>query len=176
MDQTVFVANILLGVLVAATGSAAGIWLPDGAALMIAGLAICRICWIEDNIHHDLLPAKRIPTGYRACRNRRRSLFGKVVSDRTDDADSPLLLASELRVQSHAWAAFAWALIAGSALGQGSPAVYVGASIALALSLRHADYLAWSQTVLAGGRPLPRRQLVARGPLARLAYSSRRPD
>jgi hypothetical protein len=93
---------LMLGAVVTLAGSIAGLWLPAGAALLLLRLAVCRICWIEDNIHHDLLSAERMPPGYRACRTRRSALLGTGAAEPGADPDCPRRLAAELRLQAHA--------------------------------------------------------------------------
>lgn len=167
---------LMLGAAVTAAGSMAGLWLPPGAALLLLALAICRICWIEDNIHHDLLTAERIPPGYRACRTRRSAFLGTAPADPEGDPNCPRRLAAEMRLQAHALAAFSWALVAGMVLKGGMPLTYAAGAGALFIALRHADYLALGTAILASGRPLPDRLITARGPLTRLAVIPRRPD
>lgn len=159
-----FSDHLLSGALAAAAGSAAGIWLPLGAGLMLLGLALCRICWIEDNIHQDLLPAERLPPGYR---HRHGTPPGEACPQR---------LASQLRVQAHAWAAFSWALAAGVLLPLGAPLTIAAGLVALALALRHADYFGITGAQVATGRPLSRRLIAAHGPLTHFVVIPRRPD
>lgn len=172
----VFSDHLLLGGLVTAAGSAAGLWFPTSFAILLGGLALCRICWIEDNIHHDLLHAEQIPTGYRTCRTRRQNVLGRQFSDDLTNTECPRLLASQLRVQGHAWAAFGWALLAGAVLVHAAAISVVVSMLCLLMALRNADYFAWGQTALIAGRPLPDRLIAGRGPLSRFAYSTRRPD
>lgn len=171
-----FCDHLLLGGLVVGAGAAAGLWLPLGAALLMLALALCRACWIEDNIHQDLLRAETLPPGYRACRERRSGFLGVVFGDGADAVSCPRLLASELRLQAHLWSAFAWAIAAGAALPSGAaPAVGAGA-LALLLALRHADYLAVGAALLARGAPLPPHLIAGRGPLSQFAVIPRRRD
>lgn len=170
-----FCETLMLGAVVVAAGSVAGLWLPLGLAGLLFALVLCRICWIEDNIHHDLLPAERIPNGYRACRDRRSALMGSQSSGR-DDPDCPRRLAAEMRLQSLVLGAFAWALVAGMVLRAGVPLSFLAGIVALFLALRHADYFAFGSAVLATGRPLPDRLIAARGPLSGLAIIPRRHD
>ncbi len=172
----VFSDTLQLGGLVAAAGSAAGLWLPTSFAILLCGLAVCRICWLEDNIHHDLISADSVPPGYRACRARRQHLLGRLFADDLTDTDCPRVLASQLRIQSHAWAAFAWSLLAGAMLAQAALVTVAVATVALAMALRNADYFALAQSSVAAGQALPRHLITRRGPLARLAHSSRRSD
>jgi hypothetical protein len=167
---------LMLGAVVAAAGSVAGLWLPLGAALFLFALAVCRICWIEDNIHHDLLTADRIPPGYRACRTRRSAFLGAAPADPGADPDCPRRLAAEMRLQAHALGAFAWAIVAGMLLKAGVPLTFVAGAAALFMALRHADYLAYGTALLATGRSLPDRLIAGRGPLTRLAVIPHRPD
>jgi len=171
-----FSNHLLAGGLVVGAGSAAGIWLPLGAALLLLALLICRICWLEDNIHQDLLQAEDVPAGYRACRERRRGLVGLAFGDEEHGNDCPLWLASALRLQSHAWSALGWGIAAGAMLPAGVPLTYAAGALALILALRHADYLAVGASRLAWGRPLPDRLIAGRGPLSQLAVIPRRPD
>jgi hypothetical protein len=126
-----FCEHLILGGAIVAAGSAAGLWLPTGASLLILGLAICRVCWIEDNIHQDLLPADSVPPGYQSCRDRRRGLVGALLGDTGDDAGCPRRLASALRIQAHAWAAFAWAVAGGTVLPAGAPLTFTAGAVAL---------------------------------------------
>lgn len=170
-----FSDHLLAGGVVVAAGSAAGFWLPLGAALLLLALAICRICWIEDNIHHDLLPAETMPTGYSACRKRRSGLVGRALGDREEEITCPQRLASELRLQSHAWSAFSWAIAAGAVLPAGVALTFGAGTLALILALRHADYLAVGAAILTTGAPLPQRLIAGRGGLlSQLAVISRR--
>jgi hypothetical protein len=171
-----FCEHLLLGGTIVAAGSAAGLWLPIGAALLVLGLALCRICWLEDNIHQDLLPADVLPPGYRACHERRRGLVGLLFGDTLEGIDCPKRLAFILRLQAHAWAAFAWALAAGTVLPAGAPLTFAAGFLALTLGLRHADYLAVGAAHLASGAPLPRHLIAGRGVLSHLAVIPRRPD
>jgi hypothetical protein len=171
-----FCEHLLVGGGIVAAGSAAGLWLPVGAALLVLGLALCRICWIEDNIHQDLLPADVLPPGYRACRERRRGLVGLLFGDPPDEIDCPQRLAFHLRLHAHAWGAFAWALAAGTVLPAGAPLTFAAGILGLALGLRHADYMAVSAAHLASGAPLPRRLIAGRGVLSHFAVIPRRPD
>jgi hypothetical protein len=171
-----FSDHLLLGGLVVATGSAAGLWLPPGAAILLLALLLCRVCWIEDNIHQDLLPSETLPPGYRACRERRRGLVGTLFGDAPDATDCPKRLASVLRLQSHAWAAFAWGLSAGVALHAGAPYALAAGGLALLLALRQADYLALGASLMAQGGPLPLHLIARRGVLTQLAVIPRRPD
>jgi len=173
----VFSDTLQIGGVIAAAGSVAGLWLPSSVALLLAGVAVCRICWLEDNIHHDLLRNDQVPAGYRACRARRRSILGRLLlPDNEQPTDCPKVLASQLRIQSHAWAAFAWAVLAGAVLSYPAPATMALAALFMAMALRNADYFAWAQTALATGQALPAHLIAGRGPLARLAYSSRQSD
>jgi hypothetical protein len=171
-----FCDTLMLGAVVTAAGSMAGLWLPLGAALLLFALVICRICWIEENIHRDLLTADRIPPGYRACRNRRTALLGTAAREPEGDPDCPRRLAAELRLQAHALGAFAWALVAGMVLKAGVPLTFVAGGAGLLFALRHADYLAYGTALLAVGKPLPERLIAARGPLTHLAIIPHRPD
>ncbi len=171
-----FCEHLILGGVLVAAGSAVGLWLPLGASLLILGLAICRVCWIEDNIHQDLLPADSVPPGYRACRDRRRGLVGALLGDTGDDVECPRRLASALRIQAHAWAAFAWAVAGGTVLPAGAPLTFTAGAVALALALRQADYVAVGAAHLVSGAPLPARLIAGRGLLAQLAVIPRRPD
>jgi hypothetical protein len=171
-----FCEHLLLGGGLVAAGSAAGLWLPLGAALLVLALALCRICWIEDNIHQDLLPATVLPPGYRACRDRRRGIVGLLFGDTADDTDSPQRLAFILRHQAHAWAAFAWGIAAGAVLPAGAALTVAAGIVGLALGLRHADYMAVGAAHLASGAPLPRHLIAGRGVLSQLAVIPRRPD
>jgi hypothetical protein len=170
-----FSDHLIAGSCVVAAGSAAGLWLPLGAGLLILALALCRVCWIEDNIHHDLLAAETVPTGYRACRQRRAGLLGRAFGDPEEEITCPRRLASELRLQAHAWSAFAWAVAAGAVLQAGVALTFGAGALALVLALRHADYLAVGAAHLAAGRPLPPHLIAARGGLlAQLAIIPRR--
>ena len=172
-----FSDHLLLGGLIVGAGSAAGLWLPLGVALLLLSIALCRVCWIEENIHQDLLNAESLPAGYRACLER-RSLFLSCAArgEESPERDCPRRMASALRLQAHAWAAFAWALAAGAVLPAGAPLTFGAGALALALALRHADYLAVGASLIASGEPLPRRLIAGRGPLASLAIIPRRPD
>jgi hypothetical protein len=172
-----FPTNLLLGCFVVAAGSAVGLWLPLSAALLVLALALCRVCWIEDNIHQDLLRAETVPAGYRECRRRRRGLIGAAFGDLAEEVTCPRRLALELRLQSHAWAAFAWAIAAGAVLPAGVALTFGAGALALLLALRHADYLALGAALLTSGAPLPPHLIAGRGPLsAQLAIIPRRPD
>lgn len=171
-----FCDRLALGASIVALGCATAIWLPQGLAFLLLGLAMCRICWIEDNIHSDLLPADEVPSGYRACRERRRLVLGLPLSRGEGDTCCPKLLASQLRLQSLAWSAYAWAILAGATLQYASAPGAACGVLCLAAALRSADYFALGQSWLLCGRPLPRHLLLGQTPLARLAYSSRRPD
>lgn len=167
-----FAPNLVLGSAVCLAGTAAGLWLPAGLALFLAGIAVCRICWLEDNIHEDLLRADRIPAGYRACRSRRRTFLGG------GDAapEDPVALAGLLRIQSLAWATFAWGTATGALLAPGLNGTALFAALTLALALRAADYFAIAQTLVAAGYPIPRRLLAGDGPLRQLAVNPRSRD
>jgi hypothetical protein len=170
-----FSDHLIAGGVVTAAGSAAGLWLPLGAALLLLALVLCRICWIEDNIHQDLISADTLPTGYRACRQQRAGLLGLAFGDRAEEVTCPRRLASELRLQAHAWSAFAWALAAGAVLPAGVALTFGAGVLALVLALRHADYLAVGAAHLAAGQPMPPHLIAARGGLlARLAIIPRR--
>jgi hypothetical protein len=172
-----FSDHLLLGGLIVGAGSAAGLWLPLGVALLLLSIALCRVCWIEENIHQDLLNAENLPAGYRACLERRSFfLSGSVPEDKSQEHDCPKRIASALRLQAHAWAAFGWGLAAGAALPAGAPLTYGAGVLALTLALRHADYLAVGASLIASGKPLPRRLIAGRGPLSSLAIIPRRPD
>lgn len=169
-----FALHLVLGGLVCLAGSAAGLWLPPGLALLLGAVAVCRICWLEDNIHDDLLRADRLPEAYRNCRSRRQSLFGGSGGDETED---PVGLAELLRIQSLAWSTFAWGIGGGLLLsagpGSGAPVL---AALALALALRAADYFAVAQTLVLAGRPMPRHLLSGEGPLHRIVVNARPRD
>ena len=167
-----FAPNLVLGAAVCLAGTAAGLWLPPGLALFLAGIAVCRICWLEDNIHEDLLRADRIPAGYRAVRSRRRTLFGTSGAAPED----PVALAGLLRIQSLAWSAFAWGAASGALLASGLNGAGLFAALALGLALRAADYFAIAQTLVAAGHPIPRRLLAGDGPLRQLAVNPRSRD
>ena len=62
--------------LVLFAGTAVAIWTPFGFSLLLGSVALLRICWIEDNIHQDLLEADRVPAGYRATQRRRATVLG----------------------------------------------------------------------------------------------------
>lgn len=172
-----FSDQLLLGGIIVAAGTAAGLWLPLGAALLLLSIAVCRICWIEDNIHQDLLNADHLPAGYRACLDRRTALlFGASREESPEDQDCPLRMASALRLQAHALAAFSWGAAAGVALPVGAPLTFGAGALALALALRHADYLAVGASLIAAGKPMPQRMIAGRGPLSGLAIIPRRPD
>jgi hypothetical protein len=172
----IFSDNLLLGGLIVAAGTASSLWLPLSLAVLLYGVALCRICWIEDNIHHDLLTTDRVPDGYRLCRTRRQSLFGRAFADSLNDTDCARLLASQLRIQSHAWGAFTWGLVAGGILGASAAPIAVAAGIVtFGLALRQADYFAWGQCrLLTTGAPLPAAHIAGRGGLGQFAISSRR--
>jgi hypothetical protein len=170
-----FSDHLIAGSCVVAAGCAAGLWLPLGAGLLLLALALCRVCWIEDNIHHDLLAAETVPTGYRACRQRRAGLLGRAFGDGEEEVTCPRRLASELRLQAHAWSAFAWAVAAGAVLPAGVALTFGAGALALVLALRHADYLAVGAAHLAAGHPLPPHLIAGRGGLlAQLAIIPRR--
>ena len=171
-----FSDHLLTGGLVVGAGTVAGIWLPLGAALLVLALALCRVCWIEDNIHQDLLPARDMPAGYRACRERRSGLLGLAFGDTTETVSCPRRLASALRLQAHVWSAFAWAIAAGALLAVAGSMTLVMGGLALLLALRHADYLAVGAALLARGVPLPAHLIAGRGPLSQIAVIPRRPD
>lgn len=171
-----FCDRLALGASIVALGCATAIWLPPGMAFLLLGLAMCRICWIEDNIHSDLLHADEVPSGYRACRERRRLVLGFALSRAEHDTVCPGLLASQLRIQSLAWSAFAWAALAGVTLQHAPPFGAALGVLGLAAALRSADYFALGQSRLLSGKPLPRHVLLGQTPLARLAFSSRRSD
>ena len=171
-----FSDHLVIGGLVAGAGTAAGIWLPIGAALLLLALALCRVCWIEDNIHQDLLPAEIMPPGYKACRERRSGLLGLAFGDAGEAFTCPRRLASALRLQAHVWSAFIWAIAAGAMLPVGAPLTFAAGALALLLALRHADYLAVGAAVLSAGAPLPQHMIAGRGPLSQLAVIARRPD
>ena len=168
----VFSQSLILGGGVALAGTAAGLWLPAGLALLLAGIAVCRICWLEDNIHEDLLRADRIPAGYRACRSRRSTLFG----GNAGGTDDPVALAELLRIQSLAWAAFVWGSACGALLASELNGAALFAALALALALRAADYFAIALTLVDTGRPIPRRLLTGDGPLRQMAVNARPRD
>jgi hypothetical protein len=170
-----FSDHLVAGGFVVAAGSAAGFWLPLGPALLLLALAICRVCWIEDNIHHDLLGTKTVPPGYRACQRRRAGLLGRAFGDGAEEATCPRRLAADLRLQAHAWSAFAWAIAAGAALPAGVALTFGASLLALVLALRHADYLAVMAAHLATGGPVPQHLIAGRsGLLAQLAIIPRR--
>jgi hypothetical protein len=170
-----FSEHLLIGGAVVGAGSAAGLWLPLGAALLLLALALCRVCWIEDNIHQDLLNAETVPSGYRACRRRRSGLLGLALGDPEEEITCPRRLASELRLQAHAWSAFAWAIAAGAVLPAGVALTFGAGAMALFLALRHADYLALVAAHLASGAPLPAHLIAGRGGLlSQLAIIPRR--
>lgn len=168
---------LLLGAVIVAAGSMAGLWLPAGAALLLSAVALCRICWIDDNIHHDLLPAKRMPPGYRGSRIDRGGVTGAAASAFRGDPNCPRRLAAELRLQAHAWGAFAWGVAGGVMLQAAtSLALSVGAAGVVFLALRQADYLALGSATLAARGSLPERLIAGRGPLSHLAVIRRGPD
>lgn len=168
-----FCDMLLLGVAIAGAGSMAGLWLPPGAALLLLAVVLCRICWIEDNIHHDLLPAKRMPPGYRASRAQRGGVTGGAAPD---DPDCPRRLAAEMRLQAHAWGAFAWGAAGGVVLQAAVPLALAAGATALLLALRQADYLALGSAMLAERGALPERLIAGRGPLSHIGVIRRGPD
>jgi hypothetical protein len=179
MDHTIpkaFSDHLLLGGLVVGAGTAAGLWMPLGGALLLLALALCRICWLEDNIHRDLLAADDIPSGYTDCRDRRRGLLGFAFGDPSEDITCPKRLASVLRLQAHVWSAFGWAIAAGIALPGGAPLTFGAGILALLLALRHADYIALGAAFLVRGAPLPPHLIAGRSPLSQLAVIPRRHD
>jgi hypothetical protein len=167
---------LLLGAMFVAAGSMAGLWLPPGAALLLLAVVLCRICWIEDNIHHDLLPAKRMPPGYRGSRADRGGVSGAAALTVRGDPDCPQRLAAELRLQAHAWAAFAWGAAGGVVMQAAVPLTLVAGAATIFLALRQADYLALGSATLAARGSLPERLIAARGPLSHFAVIRRGPD
>lgn len=174
--RTIFGEQLLTGSAFALAGSATALWLPPTLGWLVACLVVLRICWIEDNIHHDLLRADRVPPGYAACRARRRAALMRIAPDPLDDTACPRMLASQLRIQSHAWTAYGWALAAAALLLTGTCAAAFAGVAAFALALRGVDRFALAQSVVLAGRPLAARQIAQRGLLTSLAVNNRPRD
>ncbi len=168
--------QLVIGAAITVAGSAVGLWLPPALAIMVGIVALLRICWLEDNIHHDLLTSDRVPPGYKACRARRRAALPLFRPHTLDETTCPVMLASQLRIQSHAWSSFLWSLAAAIILTGGSLFALIGGAIALGLGVRSVDRFALAQSVVLTGNRLAPQQLVARSILAPFAINASRKD
>lgn len=153
-NAAIFSEHLAFGTLLVLAGSAVSLWTTPWLAAVTGLLVICRICWIEENIHDDLL--------------RREA--------RHPGAQCPVLLASEQRVQGYAWGSFAWGLAAAWLLDHGHAALFVAGLGALVMALVNADRCALGQVSVRSGRPLPYGQISGRGRLYGLIVNTRRTD
>lgn len=168
--------QLVVGSVFATAGTATGIWLPPGLMAILATVVLLRLCWLDDNIQHDLLPKKRVPGSYLESQ-RRRGLFRGPFADGQREVRCSKLLASQLRIQTHAWHVYFWAALAGAILtGLPFPLVLsaLAGGLALVASLRGIDRFAEAQATVLAGRPLAARELASRGWLADFLVNDRR--
>lgn len=167
--------HLVSGALIVALGSVIGLWLPANIALTVAGLAVLRLCWIEDNIHQDLLKAKKVPVGYRNTHVRRSAVLNPGAAD--DAPECPRRLAAQLRIQAHAWSALSWSIAGGLLLAVSNGALLlIAGTVALAFALRGADRMALCHAAVVSGRPIDDDLIAEPGMLRRIALSTRTRD
>ena len=167
LRRNTYLREITSGIALVLLGSAIGIWLPTNVALAITGFVLLRIFWLEDNIHSDLLSAKKIPQAYENTQILRDRMFGIQAPGTT--IVGPRRLAEELRLQSLCWSTFSWSALAGVLLTAPSPIAIAAGLGSLAMGLRAADRHGHSCVSVRSGKPLPPRILEARGILQDLA-------
>ncbi len=167
-------APFLAGSLAVLAGSAAALWAPASVAMLLALVALLRVCWIDENIRGDLEHAKRMPAGYAHTMLLRRRLSTWLFGATPPEITCPRVLASHLRAQGHALFAFLFGLLAALiAAGAGdSPVGLAGAGGALVLAFGRVDRLAAADAHLRRGEPLPSHLLDDRGRLSRLVVNA----
>ena len=72
-------------------------------------LVLIRICWIEENIHDDLLKSDRVPNSYLNHQIRRQNWSWRLGLATSDIIECPKRLAMKLRNHADNWWVFFWA-------------------------------------------------------------------
>ena len=178
MDGTGRGTAVAVGCLSVVAGSATALWLPPTIAAALGLLALLRVCWLEDNIRGDLDAADDVPQSYRETQ-RLQSRLRWLILGLWDDEDAvrcPRLLASQMRLQVHAWYAALYGGVAACiALGAGVSVAGVAALAALAAACRRVERFCAVDWLLCRGVALPDRMLHDRGLLARLVVRGAAP-
>jgi hypothetical protein len=159
-------AHLLTGCAVVATAALAGIWAPPNFVMIVALLALMRVCWLEDNITNDLIGRDRLPGGYVNTAIRRgnwmRMWLGR---EPAEDASRlpPHQLATAMRAEVQVWGCMLFGMAAtlvARAEGFGPMLHLLAGGALLALALLRVDRLTVSLAHCAAGRALPRRLLL----------------
>lgn len=169
--------HLIAGSACVAAGALAAVHLPPALAGVALALTLLRRCWIEANIHDDLIGAEDLPTGYRNAlrRQERLAAFWNLPVE-TQAPDCPRRLASLLRLQALGLSAFLYgALATGLPVLADAPAALLPGMAALWLGLRRADSYAHARAVLARGDTLPPDRIAHREGLAAWAMNGLAP-
>jgi hypothetical protein len=159
-------AHLLIGCGVVAAAALTGIWAPLNLVLIVALVALLRVCWLEDNITNDLIGRDRLPGGYVNTAIRRGNFMRLWLGrEPAEDASKmqPHHLATAMRAEIQVWACMMLGIAAATVALVGPLGVagnLVLAGVVLILALRRVDMLVVSLAHCAEGRALPARLLM----------------
>lgn len=167
--------TLATGGLLVAAGSILGLTLLPPVAMLLFLVLMIRICWLEENIHTDLLPARRMPAGYAAVLIR-RAAWWQVLTGRTMEIETcPRRLAGALRLQVHALNAAFFGVLSTFVALQAVDLVVGDVLVILlflGLALRRVDQFVEMESILRRGTTPPEHMLRDRGLLARAVVNT----
>lgn len=149
-------------------GALTPVFVPTTIIGLVILLVLLRICWLGDNIAHDLAGQDRLPPAYvNAALRRQRAIWAALRIKPSSDprAWRPALVATRMRAEEQAWYIYGVAAVAGLVATQAqTPGLLPVAAIGLLLrvAMRKADGLAVTLAYLGAAKPLPRGDLLAR--------------
>lgn len=167
-EQRKAAAHVLAGGVLLTCGALLPMILPPAVLGVLVLLAVLRICWLGDNIAHDLAGHDRLPTGYvNAARRRQRAYWTAFRIAPSSDPQNwrPALVATRMRAEEQAWYILmlsAAAVMIGSVVSSSAPICWTATGFPLVLAMRQADRLAVTLDRLGSAQPLSRRDLLSR--------------
>lgn len=168
-NAKVWFGHLVAGTALVMAGTVLAANLPTGLVGLTCFVVLLRCCWIEENIHADLLPSTTVPPGYRVTQRYRNRFLARWLRIWRDEITCPHLLASHLRVQSLALGAFFYGLLTTVVALHGGASLtllILAACLLLVIGLRRAEQFALARMRVTQGVPLPRSHIVGRHPIA----------